>query len=99
MWKTVNNFRDVEISVLDGSGFRISYNPAAIASFLDATETVEETALIIYRDTKSPLFYILNGDHREAFEPLISKGLDACLTYFNSKPDQHSSWTTPEDLD
>jgi uncharacterized protein YbdZ (MbtH family) len=29
-------------------------------------------------------FYILNGDHRSGYSPLIDQGFDACLAYFEA---------------
>ena len=41
----------------------------------------ETTALVIGNMEK---FLILDGDHREQYEPLVEKGLDSCLEYFNN---------------
>jgi hypothetical protein len=63
-------------SVMDGDGFYVSYN--------DHDETVygsDTTALVLGQMQK---FYVLNGDHRLAYLPLIEKGLDACIDYFKA---------------
>lgn len=38
-----------------------------------------ETAIVVQRENKHPLFFILTGDHREA---LKDKTLKDCLNYF-----------------
>lgn len=61
-------------STMDGVGFYVSYNDYDHSIYGGDT-----TALVAGQMEK---FYILNGDHRAQYLPLISKGLDACLTYF-----------------
>lgn len=38
-------------------------------------------------------YYILNGDWREAYRELIPEGLDACMAFFHSKAQFHSTWS------
>lgn len=55
------------------------------------TDTVDgETAIIVGETGK---YYILNGDWREAYRELIPEGLDACMAFFHSKPQSHSTWS------
>lgn len=61
-------------SILDGDGFYVSYNDYDTRTYGCVT-----TALVLGQMQD---FYILNGDHRAAYLPLISKGFDACLAYF-----------------
>jgi len=66
-------------SIQNGNGFYISYN--SVDTRLYGSDT---TALV---DNNMTTFFILNGDHREAYKPLIPKGFEACLEYF--KENQH----------
>jgi hypothetical protein len=59
-------------TVYDGEGFYISYNDRDRRIYGDVT-----TALV-YNSS----FYILNGDHREGYGPLMAGGIDQCLDYF-----------------
>lgn len=59
---------------MDGKGFYISYNPVDVSIYGDVT-----TALVLGQEEH---FYILNGDHRAGYKPLIPKGFYACLNYF-----------------
>ena len=61
-------------TVIDGEGFYVSYNNYDTALYGDVT-----TALVI---GQMEHFYILYGDHRKNYIPLINKGIDACLLYF-----------------
>lgn len=67
-------------TVLHGEGFYVSHNDHDIRTYGGET-----TALVIGQMQR---FYILKGDHRESYAPLIAKGLEACLSYFRSQPDQ-----------
>ena len=60
--------------VQEGEDFYISYNDYDIAIYGCAT-----TALV---KGQMEQFYILNGDHRKAYAPLIEKGFAACFDYF-----------------
>jgi hypothetical protein len=55
-------------------------------------DTGVETALV-RRQHNSPVFYILNGDHRKQYEKLIDKGFKACYAYFKSQKKLKSSWS------
>lgn len=61
-------------SVIDGDGFYISYNDYDLRTY-----GCDTTALVVGQMEK---FYILKGDHRAQYSPLIGEGLDACLAYF-----------------
>lgn len=68
--------------------FYISYN----ASPTIGNTGHSETAIV-----KDGRFYILNGDHREAYEKLIDRGYSACVRYFKEHDDEVSSWSNPLD--
>lgn len=59
---------------IGGEGFYISYNNYDINIY-----GCDTTALV---KGQMERFYILNGDHRAQYQPLIAKGFDACLKYF-----------------
>lgn len=59
-----------------GDGLYVSYNDRDAGIYGSDT-----TALVVGQMQK---FYILNGDHRAAYAPLIVRGLDACLDYFRA---------------
>jgi hypothetical protein len=44
-------------------------------------------------------FFILNGNHREQYRDLVSKGWDACLEYFRENKDQWNERTNNPDKD
>lgn len=75
----------------DFSDFYISYNPntqiKGAFNYLSG-DTKSETALV-----KDGKFYILNGDHRAAYETLIDEGFEACKKYFDEHPELKSSWS------
>jgi hypothetical protein len=54
--------------------FYISYNPTDIGIYGDVT-----TALVV---GQMEHFYILNGNHCDAYKALLEKGFDACFAYF-----------------
>lgn len=60
--------------ILSGDGFYVSYNDRDISIYGGVT-----TALV---KGQMERFYILNGDHRQAFTPLITQGFNACLGYY-----------------
>lgn len=90
-------------------GFYVSFNPdpnpslddgilapiiemgAALAGF---DEAVAETALV-----KDKRFYILNGDHREAYRRLGPKGWPDCIQYFMDHIDEKSDWSNIPEKD
>lgn len=55
-------------------GFYVSYNNCDIAEYGDVT-----TALVLGQMQR---FYILNGNHLDAYKQLIDKGFGACYEYF-----------------
>lgn len=61
-------------AVLDADGFYLSYNNLDVSLYGDVT-----TALVIGQMER---FYILNGDHRDAYQARVSMGLASCLDYF-----------------
>ncbi|WP_116827215.1 MULTISPECIES: hypothetical protein [Pseudomonas syringae group] len=63
-------------STINGKGFFVSFNDHDMWIY-----GCDTTALV--RDQMDG-FYILNGDHREAYVGLIPQGFEACLDYFNS---------------
>lgn len=63
---------------IDGKGFFISY---AIAG---SGPTGDETALVHKNN-----YYILNGDWREEYRPLVKKGYKACKALFDANKDEH----------
>ena len=100
--------------VYTSEDFYISYleHPSELAQALDSTVALalgnpkpnfqSETALCV-RDTTACFgvaFYILYGDHREAYKQIVERGLDACLNYFrhNLVHVAHSSDRLPSAL-
>lgn len=68
---------------LVGDGFFISYVVAG------SGPTGDETALVKDNKTKPSNFYILNGDWRKEYKPLIKKGYKECKKFFESKKKEH----------
>ena len=69
----------------DGEGFYISYNNRDRGIYGSDT-----TALVV---GQMQHFYILNGDHRTAYGPLLALGLDACLGYFRQNLGQMNKYS------
>ena len=63
-----------------GVGFHISHNDRDTRIYGDTT-----TALVL---NDGEAFFILNGDHRHGYAPLLSQGFDACMDYFRRHIDQ-----------
>jgi hypothetical protein len=63
--------------VAPGDGFYVSYNDTDLNIYGCRT-----TALVLGPQMEK--FYILNGDHRAQYTPLIGQGFDACLAYFKA---------------
>ncbi|MBM5458712.1 hypothetical protein H8F21_14180 [Pseudomonas sp. P66] len=63
-------------SIADGDGFYISHNDH------DHRLYGGETTALVFGQMQA--FYILNGDHREAYAPLIPQGFEACMAYFKA---------------
>ena len=75
MWLNVPN------KTVDGQGsikFHVSYNNYDVRTFGSDT-----TALVV----KGWDFYVLNGDHRQGYAPLLHS-LNECLDYFWAHADQ-----------
>lgn len=72
-------------STLNGDGFYISFNDTDVSIYGDVT-----TALVFGQMQK---FYVLNGDHRKAYLPLIAKGFDVCLNYFKENLSQINKYS------
>lgn len=66
--------------IAGGDGFYVSFNDVDHAIY-----GCDTTALVV---GQMQAFYILDGDHRQDYAPLIEEGLDACLGYFRSHIDQ-----------
>ena len=66
-------------TTLDYDGFYISYNEKNKADYGDVT-----TAIVVGQMEQ---FFVLNGDHREAYKKLASSGLNACVGYFKDNED------------
>jgi hypothetical protein len=94
-WKRISNCLQA-----DGDGFTISYKEddensefGKIATQLGVKnpfrgDTPQETALI-----KDGNYYILNGDWRKEYEPLIPQGFEACKALFDENQHARSSWS------
>lgn len=61
--------------VAQGDNFYISYNDQVSIYGSDTTAIVTG---------QMQAFYILNGDHRQAYRSLVQDGLAACLAYFQA---------------
>lgn len=81
----------------DGS-FHVSYNASGLGWYGDVTTALVGRVKVegVPGDGLMEAFYILNGDHRKAYEKLIPEGWDACLAYYESLPDQHNKRTDTE---
>ncbi len=66
-------------SVIDGQGFYVSHNNHDHAIYGGET-----TALVLGQMER---FYILKGDHRQAYRAIIGRGFDVCLDYFKRHPE------------
>ena len=85
----VRFFNGIPLSVpnttYQGNGFYISYNDRDVRTYGDTT-----TALVL---NQGEAFYILNGDHRDGYAPLLSLGFDACMDYFRRNLDQRNKFS------
>lgn len=68
--------------ILKGDGFYISFNPTPVKI------QHQETALIDTRIRTNRPIYVLQGDHRAAYEELIEKGFEDCYNYYLSQQSQ-----------
>ncbi|SIC58954.1 hypothetical protein [Mycobacteroides abscessus] len=76
-------------SLLKSDDFYLSFNPGNfVASVFDSDGSGSETALC-----KDGNYFILNGDHRAAYEKVFDQGFSACFAYFMKHQDQVSSWS------
>ena len=66
-------------SVVDGDGFYVSHNNHDHAIYGGET-----TALVLGQMEK---FYVLKGDHRQAYAAHIKQGFQACLNHFKQHPE------------
>lgn len=62
--------------IIPAETFYVSYNDVDLDLFGGAT-----TALVLGQMSK---FYILMGDHRQQYAPLIEQGFEACLDYYKA---------------
>ncbi len=69
----------------DYGSFYISYN-----NYDTHIYGCDTTALVVGQMEK---FFILNGDHREAYDKLSDQGFDACLKYFIDNSDSISKYS------
>jgi hypothetical protein len=77
---------------IEGDGFYISYMPpGGMPGTFAADGDLAETALV--RGSK---FYILNGDHRKAYEALVGLGFDACKEHFENHRSETSRWSNTD---
>ena len=79
-----------EILELDDFYISFNSNPCSEFSMFRSDDHQSETAIV--KDNK---FYILNGDHRNKYIKILSNNgtFEDCMEYFNSLPEQHSSWS------
>jgi|SRR5690606_17634824 len=81
--------------VADGDGFWVSFNPdtgaMGIPCFNGDNGGCAETAIC-----HNGNFYILNGDFRAELEPLIPKGVEACIAFYRENQQARSSWSTDQ---
>lgn len=80
--------------------FAISYNPDASQGLFDKLchalgmdRGGEETALVIHHKHKDKEFFILQGDWRAAYLPLIPLGLQACRAFYEQNKANRSMWS------
>lgn len=72
--------------VIQGNGFYVSYNSHDTTIYgCDTTALVTEIPNLH--------FYILNGDHREAYQELIPKGISNCIDYFKEHIEHTSKYS------
>lgn len=67
-----------ENEVINGKGFYLSYNPCT-------SDIGQEETALCFKNSKASLgmdFWVLNGDFRKEFKPLIKKGVKACKAKF-----------------
>lgn len=86
--------------VVNGPDFYISYNPSTqdhygfteLGNILGGNlKDGEETALL---DRKTNTWMILEGDFREEYIKVFSKGLKECKKIYKKNIDKRSNWST-----
>ena len=75
----------------DGEGFYVSYNNR------DGGIYGSDTTALVVGQMQS--FYILNGDHRTGYGPLLAQGLGACLAYFRQNVAQMNKYSETPPID
>jgi hypothetical protein len=84
-----------EVSVpneaMPGDGFYISYNDVDQGIYGSDT-----TAIVVGQMQR---FFILNGDHREGYAPLIQQGFDACIAYYEAHISESNKFSDKLPLD
>lgn len=78
-------------TVVDAGAFYVSYNDHDIGVY-----GCDTTALVFGQMER---FYILKGDHRRQYAPLIPQGFEACVAYFKEHFDQAHRFSTQKALD
>lgn len=63
-------------TVTEGDGFYISYN------YRDRDFYGDDTTALVWGQMQK--FYILVGDHRAAYAPLVAQGWEACFAYYKA---------------
>lgn len=71
--------------VIKGENYHISFAEVDTDGPFGGDESTETA--IVTKDS----FYILNGDHTDAYEKCNS--LEECMAYFNANVEQRSSWS------
>ena len=74
-------------TIAQGDDFYVSYNDCDVAIYGCAT-----TALVVGQMER---FYILKGDHRARYAPLICQGFAACLSYFKQHLEEAHEHSDP----
>lgn len=71
--------------VMDGGDFYISFNDS------DENFYGHPTTALVWGQMQR--FFILNGDHRDAYAALLPQGWDACFDYFRSNVAQANRYS------
>lgn len=79
------NGTKIEVDGETYDGFYVSYNDHDVSIYGDVT-----TAVVIGQMQK---FYILNGNHSEAYAKLINEGFDKCMEYFKKNIHQINKYS------
>jgi hypothetical protein len=76
-------------TIIEGNGFFVSHNDVDTHIYGGVT-----TALVLGQMER---FYILMGDHRKQYGPLIPQGFESCLAYFRENIGLSSERSDPLD--